>query len=241
MSYSNHTTNYNLPLYVGTDKPTYLGDFNSAMGTIDSQMKTNADTASAADTKATTATTNIGTMSGLSTTEKSTLVGAINEVNTKAGTAQTTANTASAKATANEIQITKLETYLDLTNYNDLTQATSSNGAVNNVDIHVANNADGTVGKIYGYIDCTPTSATSTTITLSQKSLLRPTQSVTINSLGVATNASGLLRQVDATIETDGTIKFAFFADDTSKYTRLIIHPSLLFMVDFGDVPTPTL
>lgn len=239
MSYSNHTTNYNLPLYVGTDKPTYLGDFNSAMGTIDTQMKANADTAGGADTKATTANTNIGTMSNLDTTEKSTLVGAINEVNTKAGTAQTTANTASTKATANETQITKIENYLSLTAYNDFTQATSSNGSVNNVDLHVANNADGTLGKVYGYLDCTPTSTAITTITLTQKTQLRPTQEITINCVGVATNASGLLRQVDAIVSTDGTLKLAFYADDSGKYTRLIIHPCLLFMVDFGDVPTP--
>lgn len=45
MSYTNHTPNYNLPQYVGTDKPTYLGDFNNAMTTIDTQMHNNAQNA----------------------------------------------------------------------------------------------------------------------------------------------------------------------------------------------------
>lgn len=45
MSYTNHTPNYNLPQYVGTDKPTFLGDFNNAMTTIDTQMHSNAQNA----------------------------------------------------------------------------------------------------------------------------------------------------------------------------------------------------
>lgn len=41
MSFSNHTPNYNLPQYVGTDKPTFLGDFNNAMSTIDTALHNN--------------------------------------------------------------------------------------------------------------------------------------------------------------------------------------------------------
>lgn len=43
MSSTNHTTNYNLPQFVGTDKPAWLGDINPAMSAIDTQMKNNAD------------------------------------------------------------------------------------------------------------------------------------------------------------------------------------------------------
>lgn len=43
MSSTNHTTNYNLPQFVGTDKPAWLGDINPAMSAIDTQMKANAD------------------------------------------------------------------------------------------------------------------------------------------------------------------------------------------------------
>lgn len=62
MSATNHTTNYNLPQFVGSDKPAWLGDINPALNTIDGQMKTNADDISGlntnlglTDTKATTA------------------------------------------------------------------------------------------------------------------------------------------------------------------------------------------
>ena len=52
MASTNKTTNYSLPQWVGSDKPTYLGDFNDAFSKIDTQMKSNNDTAAAANTKA---------------------------------------------------------------------------------------------------------------------------------------------------------------------------------------------
>lgn len=45
MSSTNKTTNYNLSQYIGTDKPTYLGDYNSDMLKIDTQLKANANSA----------------------------------------------------------------------------------------------------------------------------------------------------------------------------------------------------
>lgn len=52
MSSTNKTTNYKLSQYIGTDKPTYLGDYNSDMLKIDSQLKANADSASNAESAA---------------------------------------------------------------------------------------------------------------------------------------------------------------------------------------------
>lgn len=45
MSSTNKTTNYKLSQYIGTDKPTYLGDYNGDMLKIDNQLKANADSA----------------------------------------------------------------------------------------------------------------------------------------------------------------------------------------------------
>lgn len=52
MSSTNKTANYDLSQYIGTDKPTYLGDYNGDMLKIDKQMKTNADSASNATSAA---------------------------------------------------------------------------------------------------------------------------------------------------------------------------------------------
>ena len=120
MASTNKTTHYELSQYIGSDKPTYLGDYNGDMSKIDAQMYLNAtnaqlgitnagtaqSTAETAETLATQAkgtaetastvantantlatqnATNIGTMASLSTTNKSSLVSAINEVNSTAG------------------------------------------------------------------------------------------------------------------------------------------------------------
>lgn len=52
MSSTNKTPNYDLSQYVGTDKPTYLGDYNGDMLKIDTQMKDNNDAATNAQTSA---------------------------------------------------------------------------------------------------------------------------------------------------------------------------------------------
>lgn len=52
MSSTNKTPNYDLSQYVGTDKPTYLGDYNGDMLKIDAQMKENADAATNAQSSA---------------------------------------------------------------------------------------------------------------------------------------------------------------------------------------------
>lgn len=51
MSASQHTTNYNLPIYIATDTPKYLTDFNDAMNKIDSAIK-NVDDKTADGTEA---------------------------------------------------------------------------------------------------------------------------------------------------------------------------------------------
>ena len=82
MAHTNETTNYELPIFVGTDKPSWLNDFNGAMTDIDTQMKANADAASAAYTKAEGAE---GGVSGL-TTRMTDVETAIGNLDTAVGT-----------------------------------------------------------------------------------------------------------------------------------------------------------
>ena len=69
MSSTNKTTNYDLSQFIGSDKPAWLVDYNGDMAAIDTQMKANADAASAAQTTANTADgkadTNAGAISTL--------------------------------------------------------------------------------------------------------------------------------------------------------------------------------
>ena len=55
MGSTNKTTNYELSQFLGSDKPAWLLDYNGDMLKIDTQMKANADAASAAQSKADTA------------------------------------------------------------------------------------------------------------------------------------------------------------------------------------------
>lgn len=64
MSYTNKTANYELPQWIGTDKPTFLEDMNEAYQAIDTAMKENAQAAAAAQS---TADTNTGSISTLDT------------------------------------------------------------------------------------------------------------------------------------------------------------------------------
>ena len=43
MTATNHTKNYNLSQFAGTDRPTWLGDYTGDMAKIDAQLKRNAD------------------------------------------------------------------------------------------------------------------------------------------------------------------------------------------------------
>lgn len=49
MASTNKTENYDLSQFVGTDHPTWLGDYNSDMAKIDAQLKQNADDIASAD------------------------------------------------------------------------------------------------------------------------------------------------------------------------------------------------
>lgn len=80
---TNKTTNYNLSQYIGTDKPTYLGDYNSDMLKIDTNIKSISDANIATDTKA-----------SLAKTTADTALENANSASSKAETATSTANSA---------------------------------------------------------------------------------------------------------------------------------------------------
>lgn len=100
MSSTNKTTYYNLSQYVGTDKPTYLGDYNSDMAAIDTAIHEAADDASIAVSTANTANATASTASSNATSALSTANTALNTANTASETAGTASTNASAALTA---------------------------------------------------------------------------------------------------------------------------------------------
>lgn len=120
MSSTNKTTNYNLSQYIGTDKPTYLGDYNSDMLKIDAQLKANADSASnaasaagAAQSVASDASKKVQTLND-SVTANSADIASLKTKNAQQDSSiQNVSNTASSalnKANQNEHNITDINT-----------------------------------------------------------------------------------------------------------------------------------
>lgn len=103
MGATNHTANYDLPQWIGTDKPTFLGDLNDAFLKIDTGMKTNQSEISGATSdagnalaKATSAEQAVNTLTPLVNTASENASQAL----TTANNAASTANTANTNANA---------------------------------------------------------------------------------------------------------------------------------------------
>ena len=96
MAYSNSTTNYNLPQYAPTDKPKYLSDFNNAMETIDTSIKSVSNVANGAKNSIEELNTKITSVENTANTAKSTA----DTANTNATNAKATANTANTNASS---------------------------------------------------------------------------------------------------------------------------------------------
>lgn len=103
MSATNSTTNYELPIYVASDTPKYLTDFNQAMTKIDTAIK-------GVDDK-----TNDGNEA---LTKVNQLETEITELSEDVGTATSNSSQALQKATQNENDINTLETQMSSANTN---------------------------------------------------------------------------------------------------------------------------
>ena len=241
MSSTNSTSNYALSQFLGTDKPAWLSDYNSDMSKIDTGIHNAQTTATGADGKADTNATSIGTLANLSTTEKTNLVGAVNEVNTAAGTAQNTAsnaqntaNTANGKA---DNALTQVANF-NLTSFSNLT-GTISNGVLDTYTFTCAKNSDGSLAKIYGSAYITGLTAT-TTITLSDTGL-RPEEAITFSGCAISerfdTNGDTSVYPLSYTLNTNGTITIQTYGGGVTTRSYIMLFANLLFVKDFGDVP----
>lgn len=239
MSHTNTTTNYNLPQFVGTDKPTWLNDVNGAFSAIDTQMKANADSATSAGTSATTANTSIGTLSNLNTETKTDLVSAVNEVNTDLGTVSGVASQAVTSANSANTKANAIEGYLDISTFTTPT-VTGTGFTVDQSNIGCASNTQGTLGKIYGEVRITCN--TNTNITVSLQTPLRPSETINING-GVLLFWSDSDYEFkpfmsSISINTSGVASVTI-SGVSGRHYRLYFINSVIFAQNFGDTPLP--
>lgn len=248
MASTNKTTNYNLSQYIGSDKPTYLGDYNADMLKIDTQMKTNADNIATAISGVESATTTANTANATANTANSTA----NTANSTASSANTTANNAqstanSALATATTAQ-TSANTALgeigkfNLTESQDITEFTKTGNGTNlSGSLKLMYDESGSIYKLYGQVDILSNGSTGN---ITFETDLRPTESITVTG-GVI----GMIRDKtnhtvynvnirSYTIGTNGVISIPYaFNYNNNEAERLMFINSVTFLEQFNDTP----
>ena len=145
MSSTNKTSHYNLPQFIGSDIPTWLGDFNSAMTAIDSGINAAATSASGAATQAEQASTDAAAAASSATSAYNAAAAAQQSANDamEAVTTEQTRAEAAEKKIADSIKSTTVSTTLyaetwtdgSYTITNDLITSTSNQEIVTAVGI----------------------------------------------------------------------------------------------------------
>ena len=250
MAYTNKTVNYELPQYVADDKPTYLGDFNSAMNKIDEVMKTNADSVADANGQASNA---VSQAQQASTTATS----ALNEVNTvksqittinEKDSQQDTSISANSEAittlqgdiSKNKTSITNIEDFLNLINTQIYSsQITTNIGQIDTsqTNIKVSVNKDGSYGQIYGKIRVMNISVPSGTRELQvtiPNTPIRPDSEMTITSAVCTRNDKNAVTFINMKVGTDGTITLLQPGIDNSFIVNILyLLPCIYYFKDF--------
>ena len=242
MASTNKTTNYELSQFLGTDKPAWLADYNSDMSKIDTGIHAAQTTATGADGKADANATKIGNLENLTTSAKTSLVAAVNEVDGNADLAYGTATSASDTANAASTQVTNLANYFKLAYNSTLTASIAGSGSpsITSSEFRSAYNNDGSFGKVYGRIDWSKQGVAGTmTITLSDTGL-RPSTQITINSGAFCaiydnTFHTSTVKSVDVVVNTDGTATLSIPTLASELGGQLIMTPFVIFAEDFGD------
>ena len=151
----------------------------------------------------------IGTLSNLTTTDKTDLVHAVNEVNTN----------------VKNINLTSYITYESFTaDYGD---------AVGHIT--VAKNSDGSLAKVYGVLYLSNLTAnTDTTVTLNADTGLNPSSAFLVEGTTIIQDPNKTVRFGGIRFNTNGHLDFVLTPTDTSATFYALAN--LIYVKDFGDV-----
>lgn len=222
MSHTNTTANYNLPQFVGTDKPSWLTDVNGAMTGIDTQMKANADAI-------TTTAGDLSTLAGRVTTAEGNISSQAASIQTVSGVA----SNASTTATNANTKVDGLTAYLTMSDNGDITPTVTGGTASGNT-LRYASNADGSAGKVYGNLTVAVTSAGGATIVLPTP--FRPTSGFNVQGNCLLWNVTDKeMNLARYAIDTSGNLTLtlsSYFYNKTVSYQFIA---SMMFWSDFGD------
>lgn len=245
MAHTNSTSHYEYPQFIGTDKPGWLTDVNTAYSDIDGDIytaQTKADdaytlantadgkadnatlTANSALTNAGTANTNIGTMANLETTEKTNLVGAINEVDGIA-----TTNTSNINSLINKFNLNVGTDVIYNPNNNNVTftNCTHSLGS-----LKVVRNSDDSLCKIYNEMYVNVTGA-NPKITV-HAGIQGVTSEFEVLASGLYINSGVGTKRSKLVFKTNGDIEIPLEGTSAGS-CELILNAVLIFIKSFGD------
>ena len=255
MASTNHTQYYNLPQYIGTDKPTYLVDFNQAMASIDAGIHA---AKSKADNNENNITTLTGTVGGLSTTvgQHTTSIGnldtAVGGLSTAVGniTDLNTIDKSSVVNAVNEVNV-KASNFLNfssITNYETNQLTYTSCTARGGSGITFAVDQDYGYAKLYGYVSVNKTASGDFSITIPDTGF-RPATAFTVNGGGFVVNCGtnyiptsinplAITFNTNGTVTLSGTVSVASQSGNYS-FSKLFLMNSVIVLKDFSDVPQP--
>lgn len=242
MSASEETPFLQLPLFTATDKPTWLGDFDSAMTKVDtgvanlnnelnklpSQISVAVDTANDAKTAADAARSDA------------------EEAKTAAGAAAAAA--ANALNVANNAQ--KDVNYFDITRTGNLTNSAftvPAGAAFEEGNMQYALNTEGTYGKLYGNVlvrNVTGGSNNTVTIKAGYVPFTPPSKSFNLNFTAIVLSYSDATKVnrvsvPNVSVNADGTIVMTIPSTvNANDYVNFIFIAVPIYFHDFGDVET---
>ena len=258
MSATNRTENYNLPIFIETDKPAWLVDFNGAMRSIDAQMKLNAEaiaTKSPILTFQDTADIDFTKTGDIITANlQSAITDKVGRALVTPLTAPTAEQLVAIDTNGNQenISIGKGLAYnngalesidLDLTNNIDVTISGLPSGVTytGGVGLKLALNAARTIGKIYGYFSLQATSAASGSRFYIDTGIdvAATGEEYYIWAAGMETKSNANDHSiVHIRVSETGRVSLYVVAFP-GGYANIWLPPCLYFFKNFGDIVTP--
>jgi hypothetical protein len=261
MAHTNSTNNYELSQFIGTDKPTFLGDYNGDMQKIDTAIKGAKDTAdgasttaSAASTLATSAsetatqaatdaasaaanaTTALNTANGATTTANSAMSAATSAA-TEASTAATKADAAKTEAEAATAAValkpSYAETFARMFNMtSDTPTVTPETGiTVATNGLKVASNTDKSLGKIYGQLNLTFSASTGGYNKVATIAAGFGTRDAAFNVTGYSMNIGGQAQSFSIGLVVETNGDVSVYANVTGAATVYINFPPCLLVL----------
>ena len=233
MASTNKTPNFDLSQYIGSDKPTYLGDYNSDMSKIDTAMATNKTNSENAVTVATGANETASNAQTIATQAQTTA----QQANTLAQTAKSAADTAQAGVDENKEAIANI----NLTQFSTISssQMSVNHGTLSSdSSMSIAISPDGSLAKVYGRVSIQNPNFNGT-CEVKFNTNLRPQNKLNINPAGmrILYTSAGLnsVSIAPITIDTNGQVTLQIYTSTSVSQVDGIFFPCLYWLKSFGD------